>query len=170
MVTFQPVTSAENIPVLRQLAREIQIPYFTPMIGETQITYMLDLFLSESAIQDQLKKGYQYRLVYSDGVLCGYFGICPEGDKLFLSKFYLKENFRGQGIGKAMMEEVCRLGNGLNSVYLTVNKQNHGPIAVYKALGFSVTDSVETDIGQGYIMDDYIMEKPLIPRTPMEKL
>ena len=59
------------------------------------------------------------------------------------------------------MEEVCRLGDGLQSVYLTVNKQNHGPIAVYKKLGFQIVDSVETDIGNGFIMDDYIMEKPL---------
>ncbi|MBQ7792687.1 MAG: GNAT family N-acetyltransferase, partial [Clostridia bacterium] len=96
-----------------------------------------------------------------DGKLCGYFGICPEGEKLFLSKFYLKENFRGKGIGRAMMDEVCRLGEGLQAVYLTVNKQNHGPIAVYQKLGFQIVDSVETDIGNGYIMDDYIMEKSL---------
>ena len=100
MLTFQPVDSPETIPLLQQLAKEIQIPYFTPMIGEAQITYMLDLFLSKQAILEQLEKGYQYRLVQSDGKLCGYFGICPEGEKLFLSKFYLKEEFRGKGIGR----------------------------------------------------------------------
>ena len=63
MITFQPVVSKETIPQLCALAREIQIPYFTPMIGEAQITYMLDLFISEQAIEDQLKKGYQYRLL-----------------------------------------------------------------------------------------------------------
>lgn len=161
MLTFQPVASPEDILCLQSLAREIQIPYFTPMIGEAQITYMLDLFLSETAVKEQLQKGYQYRLVYEEGTLCGYFGICPEGEKLFLSKFYLKENFRGKGIASKMMEEVCSLGKGLNAVYLTVNKKNHHPIAVYQSLGFSITDSVETDIGNGYIMDDYIMEKPL---------
>lgn len=162
MLTFQPVNSPETIPILINLAKEIQIPYFTPMIGEAQITYMLDLFLSEKAIREQLKKGYQYRLVWLDGELCGYFGVCPEENKLFLSKFYLKEEYRGKGIGRAMMEEVCHIGEGLNAVYLTVNKQNKGPIAVYQALGFSIIDSVETDIGDGYIMDDYIMEKSLV--------
>lgn len=161
MITFHPVTQPETIPVLQNLAREIQVPYFTPMIGEAQINYMLDLFLSFDAITQQLQKGYQYYLVKSDGELCGYFGVCPEGDRLFLSKFYLKEAFRGKGIGRAMMDRVCLIGKGLKAVYLTVNKQNHGPIAVYQKLGFHITDSVETDIGNGYIMDDYIMEKPL---------
>ncbi len=161
MLTFQPVNTPETISLLQNLAKEIQIPYFTPMIGEAQITYMLELFLSENAIQEQLTKGYQYRLVWRDGELCGYFGVCPEKDRLFLSKFYLKEDVRGKGIGRAMMEEVCRIGEGLKAVYLTVNKHNKGPIAVYQKLGFSIIDSVETDIGNGYIMDDYIMEKPL---------
>ncbi len=161
MLVFEPVTLPEDISLLHSLAKEIQIPYFTPMIGEAQITYMLDLFLSEDAVKEQLQKGYQYRLVYADGILCGYFGVCPEGEKLFLSKFYLKEEFRGNGIASKMMEEVCNLGEGLKAVYLTVNKQNHHPILVYQSLGFSITDSVETDIGNGYIMDDYIMEKPL---------
>lgn len=170
MVTFQSVFLPKTISTLCNLAREIQIPYFTPMIGKEQIVYMLDLFLSEAAVKKSLEQGYQYRLVKYHDEICGYFAVCPEKDKLFLSKFYLKEEFRGKGIGRKMMEEVCRLGNGLQSVYLTVNKQNHGPIAVYKALGFSVIDSVETDIGNGYIMDDYIMEKPLISRTLMENV
>ena len=168
MLTFQPVQATATIPILCNLAREIQIPYFTPIIGEAQINYMLELFLSENAVKDQIKKGYQYRLVSHNGELCGYFAVFPEDNKLFLSKFYLKEHFRGKGLGKKMMEEVCRLGQGLSSVYLTVNKQNHGPIAVYHALGFSIIDSVETDIGNGYIMDDYIMEKSLM--EPMENL
>jgi hypothetical protein len=42
---------------------------------------------------------------------------------------------------------------------LTVNKYNTSSIKAYLALGFSVTDAVVTDIGEGYSMDDYVMEK-----------
>ena len=44
-------------------------------------------------------------------------------------------------------------------MYLTVNKHNDLGIRAYKAKGFETIDAVETDIGNGFIMDDYIMEK-----------
>ena len=44
-------------------------------------------------------------------------------------------------------------------MYLTVNKGNDLGVRAYRGNGFSVIDAVETDIGQGFIMDDYIMEK-----------
>ena len=47
--------------------------------------------------------------------------------------------------------------NGKSEVYLTVNKHNDHAIDVYKKKGFTVTDEVVTDIGGGYVMDDYIM-------------
>ena len=50
---------------------------------------------------------------------------------------------------------------GLDALYLTVNKHNEMAIRAYKAKGFEVIDAVETDIGDGYIMADYIMEKKL---------
>ena len=45
---------------------------------------------------------------------------------------------------------------GKKSVYLTVNKHNDRAVAVYKKIGFELTDSVVTDIGSGFVMDDYI--------------
>ena len=50
---------------------------------------------------------------------------------------------------------------GLHSVYLTVNKYNTGSIEVYRHLGFEIADSAVTDIGNGYVMDDYIMQREL---------
>ena len=50
---------------------------------------------------------------------------------------------------------------GKGSVYLTVNKHNEHSIDVYKHKGFEITDSVVTDIGNGYVMDDFIFQKNL---------
>ncbi len=51
--------------------------------------------------------------------------------------------------------------NGLKKIYLTVNKGNTPSYKIYLHLGFKVIDSVVNDIGQGYVMDDYIMEYTL---------
>ena len=47
----------------------------------------------------------------------------------------------------------------LDAMYLTVNKHNDIAIRAYEAKGFETIEAAETDIGEGFIMDDYIMEK-----------
>ena len=46
-------------------------------------------------------------------------------------------------------------------MYLTVNKQNKMAIRAYEKQGFITVDAVVTDIGEGFVLDDCIMEKPL---------
>jgi hypothetical protein len=44
---------------------------------------------------------------------------------------------------------------------LQVYKRNLSAIAVYRACGFTIREAIVLDIGQGYVMDDYVMEKAL---------
>ena len=84
----------------------------------------------------------------------------------FLSKLYIKKEERGQGFSSRafdFLEDLCRK-EGRRSIWLTVNKQNEIPLAVYRHRGFQITDSVVTDIGSEFVMDDYIMEK-IISKT-----
>ena len=55
-------------------------------------------------------------------------------------------------------DRLCR-DRGLEAMYLTVNKHNDLALRAYQAKGFTTIEAVETDIGEGYIMDDFIMEK-----------
>ena len=98
--------------------------------------------------------------------IVGYTGGHVEADtnRFFISKIYLLKEHRGEGLCSATIRFYERLARerGLNALYLTVNKHNEMAIRAYKAKGFEVIDAVETDIGDGYIMDDYIMEKKLV--------
>jgi RimJ/RimL family protein N-acetyltransferase len=89
----------------------------------------------------------------------------PDDGVVQLSKLYLLEKCRGQGLGKEMLtfaEQRCReLGAG--TLWLTVNKYNAGPIAFYKRMGFENVGAIVTDIGGGFVMDDYRMQKILTP-------
>lgn len=97
--------------------------------------------------------------------IVGYTGGHVEKDtnRFFISKVYLLKEHRGRGLCSATMRFYERLARerGLDALYLTVNKHNDMAIPAYKKLGFEVIDSVETDIGEGFVMDDYIMEKKL---------
>lgn len=97
--------------------------------------------------------------------IVGYTGGHVEADtnRFFISKIYLLKEHRGEGLCSATIrfyEQLAR-ERGLDALYLTVNKRNEMGIRAYKAKGFETIDAVETDIGGGYIMDDYIMEKKL---------
>lgn len=97
--------------------------------------------------------------------IIGYTGGHVEKDtnRFFVSKIYLLKEHRGHGIAAAVTrfyEALCR-DRGLDAMYLTVNKQNAMAIRAYEKQGFETTDAVQTDIGEGFIMDDYIMEKKL---------
>ena len=161
MITFKEAKTKEEIQKISKLARKIFEEYFTPMIGYEQVDYMLGKFQSEEALTNQIDNGYKYILVFNDANLAGYFAIKEEGERLFLSKFYLDKEYRGIGISRKMFEEIIKHSKGFSSIYLTVNKNNAPTISIYKKFGFEIVDSVKTDIGNGFFMDDYIMEKKL---------
>ena len=164
--TFEPVCTEADQVALAAMAREIWFEYWPATLGEAQTAYMVDQFQSLEAIQrDMADHGYEYWFVCAadDGRRVGYTGghVEPETGRFFISKIYLMREERGKHFASAviaMYEELCRT-RGLDAMYLTVNKGNELGIRAYRGQGFTVIDAVETDIGHGFIMDDYIMEK-----------
>ena len=160
-ITIRPAVGEADIRLLAALADEIWRQHFTPIIGAEQVAYMLDQFQDEEAMTAQIADGMQYLLAFADGEPAGYCACKPEETRLFLSKLYVRQAQRGRGIGRALFDAACALGAGKRALYLTVNKYNDDTIAIYKKMGLSVIDSAVTDIGGGFVMDDYIMEKAL---------
>lgn len=159
---FVPVTPA-LLPAAHAAACEIWREYYTPLLGEKQVAYMLANLQSEAAMAEQLRLGYLYFLIKSGGEIVGYIGVQPRGDTLFLSKLYLRAAARGKGCGRAALLFVETLARrlGLRSLTLTVNKGNVRSIEIYKGAGFNLLRAEVTDIGAGFVMDDYVFEKRL---------
>lgn len=152
--------SRQDIKEIAVLANEIWHEHFVPIIGEGQVDYMVEKFQSERAIADAVEnQGYRYYMAYEGETLIGYCGVQPQDEELFLSKLYLRKDCRGRGISKLLLSRAvdCCREMQLPSIYLTVNKHNDNTIAIYKKMGFEVVDEAVTDIGRGYVMDDYIM-------------
>lgn len=162
------ITKVKYLPELRQIAEladEIWHECFVGIISNGQIDYMVEKFQSLGAMTEQIEnQGYTYFAVRDNGELCGYIGGKPEeDDRFFLSKLYLHKNSRGRGIASLMLAKVFDEARktGKKRVYLTVNKHNDRAIAVYKKTGFVTVDTAVTDIGNNYVMDDFIMEYKL---------
>ncbi len=152
---------SEEIPLLAQLASEIWNQHFPPIIGQNQVDYMVENFQSEKAMLKQIQQGYEYYFMCIDGENQGYFGIQPQSDgTLFLSKLYLRQSQRGNGYARKcfeIMKEICR-EREYSKIWLTVNKHNDATIEIYKKFGMKITKSQVCDIGNGYVMDDYVFE------------
>jgi GNAT superfamily N-acetyltransferase len=168
-VQFVPVTSPEQIDVVAGLAHEIWYEYYVPLIGRAQVDYMVSKFQSTEAMAGQLREGYEYFLIQRgpserDGQSIGYSAVQPQPAQasLFLSKLYLLRESRGGGTGRVCMEFIEQLARrrGLNLLWLTVNKGNPA-VKAYERLGFRIAADLTIDIGGGFVMDDFRMEKPL---------
>lgn len=165
MVTITKVLNDSELREIAELASQIWHECFVGIISEAQIDHMVEKFQSYPAMTAQVSsQGYSYYAVREDGGLCGYFAVKPEADeRYFLSKLYLRKDKRGRGIASQMLEKVFAEARsaGKKSVYLTVNKHNDHAVAVYEKVGFRTIDKTVTDIGGGFVMDDYIMSYKL---------
>ena len=165
MAVIERVTDSGRLHEVAELADKIWHECFTDIISIDQIDYMVEKFQSYKAMTKQLiEQDYSYYAVREDEELCGYIGVKPEkDDRFFLSKLYLRSDKRGRGIASLMLKKVFDEAEryGKTGVYLTVNKHNDHAIEVYKKTGFVIVDEAVTDIGSGYVMDDYIFEYEL---------
>lgn len=159
--SLKPVLSDKDIKGTVALAAIIWKEHFTPLIGAAQVEYMLDKFQSEKAIKQQIENGYLYFALTLGEKQIGYTGLRLDTDCLFLSKLYIQKEYRGKGFSRLMIAEAEKIAkqNGKPIIRLTCNRHNAGSLAVYKKAGFQIVREEKTDIGNGFVMDDYIFEK-----------
>jgi len=148
------VETKENIKKISKMSKTIWTEAYSKILSREQIDYMLGTFLSVESIKKQINEGFEYYIIKGDKPV-GYAAIKDEGDRVFLSKIYIYKEYRNQGFMRAFMEKIKEREK---PVYLTVNKYNLDAINAYKRLGFEVKKEQITDIGKGYVMDDYVLE------------
>ncbi|MFP4026557.1 MAG: GNAT family N-acetyltransferase [Candidatus Brocadiia bacterium] len=163
MTTFKRVSSSAAIKKLEEMAHEIWNEHYVNIIGQPQVDYMLENFQTESAITEQINDGRSYFFVQDNGNEVGYFAfdIEPAKSSMFLSKIYVTKEFRGRGFGRSIIEFLERIcfEKSLQKIWLTVNKGNESSIRWYERMGFEIIETRKKDIGEGFVMDDYRMEK-----------
>jgi GNAT superfamily N-acetyltransferase len=163
-----PVQNPEEIAAVVTLALQIWPEYYIPIIGAGQVEYMLRNVQSPEAIHDQIKQGHQYFLVKTKAEdsaqprWIGYvaFALQLETARLFISKLYVLSQYRGRGLGRALIDWISSTArqHQINVMWLTVNKTNPA-YRTYLHWGFVNKGSIVKDIGNGFVMDDYQMEK-----------
>ena len=155
-----------HIPELVRLARAIWYAHYPSIITIEQIEYMLDQRYHPDVIREQLQSaGHWWHAIWLDSEMIA-FSACELSDKpgeMKLDKVYVHHAQHGRGYGSQLLRHVEDLANRqhCHTVYLQVNKHNTKAIAAYAHNGFGVRESATFDIGRGFVMDDYVMEKRL---------
>jgi GNAT superfamily N-acetyltransferase len=163
-IQLLPVSTAAQVTEVARMARQIWDEYYVPLIGQAQVDYMVAKFQSAEAIQSQIDSGYEYFQLQQSGVTIGYAAIRHDAAeaRVFVSKLYVLASHRKTGAGRATLDLIERASRerAAKKLWLTVNKGNPS-VRAYERLGFTIAESIVMDIGGGYVMDDYRMEKRL---------
>ncbi|WP_416403976.1 GNAT family N-acetyltransferase [Empedobacter falsenii] len=154
----------KNIHLVQPLANEIWNECYKDLLSQDQINYMIDMMYNNDKVNEGIANGDVWEILKIDNVPSGYLHYkLDENNTVFLSKIYLKESNQTKGIGQLMLNRVVDYAKekGAKAVHLTVNKHNAKAIRFYEKNGFKNMESKTFDIGNGYIMDDYIYQKNL---------
>ena len=155
--------SKEELTKVQSIAHRTWPSTFANILSPEQIEYMLNWMYSLEMLESQFDKGHTFLLIEENGSEFGFAGFelnYSEGPKTKLHKIYLIPEAQGKGAGKALILEVAEQARkaGQKSLLLNVNKYNQKAINFYKRIGFQEIYKEVIDIGNGYVMDDVVME------------
>ena len=165
-VVLAPLVAAD-FALLRDLATRIWRQAYTGMIPDAQIAFMLERRFDERALSDVIAASDRWlELLRVGGEPVGYCGserLAAEPETLKLGQLYLLDAWRGRGLGGHMLRHVEARARalGLGKILLQVNKANVAAQGFYRAAGFTLREAAVFDIGGGWVMDDYLLEKRL---------
>ena len=158
--------TAFHLPIIRSIAYRTWPETFGSILTPDQIMYMLEQMYSIDSLEDQIQnKGHQFILAKTGLDYLGFSSIEPNyaaQSQTKIHKIYILPEAQGKGIGKALFAEITKkaLQAGNKKLLLNVNRNNKAT-HFYQNMGFSIVNTEDIDIGNGYFMNDYVMEKSI---------
>ena len=162
-IEIRPITPPE-VPAIASLAREIWQATYPGIITQEQIDFMLEQRYGHERLYDDLEDAHKWldQAIY-EGRRVGFaFSELYKGE-FKLDKLYIHPDVQRRGVGGQLIAHVAERARkqGYPCVILQVNKRNVNAINSYQKYGFTVRETTVDDIGRGYVMDDFVMEKKL---------
>ncbi|MCF6132890.1 GNAT family N-acetyltransferase [Flavobacterium wongokense] len=165
MITIQNNTDP-NFSQIRAIAKEVWPIAYGAILSQEQLDYMMEMMYSVEALQTQFnEKGHHFILAIEEEAAVGFasyeFNYNQE-PKTKIHKIYILSNQQGKGTGRILIDYITESArkNNQKALLLNVNKNNIAQ-HFYKKLGFDIVLDEVIDIGNGYVMDDYVMEKSI---------
>lgn len=155
--------SITDIPLIRDLTFRIWPQTYTGLLTPEQIEYMLGMMYSESSLEKQMNSGSQFIFVYDDEEPVGFAAYFSKELSIYkLDKIYILPSQQGKGTGRFVIDYIVDelKKKEASALQLQVKRDNKARF-FYEKLGFKILHEINVDIGNGYFMNDYLMEKKL---------
>jgi diamine N-acetyltransferase len=168
MLSITKATAAD-IPLIRQLTFAIWPQTYASIISKEQIDFMLEQMYNPATLQKQIEEGCTFIIVYDDKEPVAFASFNetepltePRGQLWKLNKIYILQSQQGKGTGKFIINYIVDeiKASGAKALQLQVNRDNKAK-NFYEKIGFKIIKIADFDIGNGYFMNDYVMELPL---------
>lgn len=160
------IADKADISTIQEIAEKTWPISYEGIISPDQIRYMLDMMYNEVKIESSIADPNQdFWLAEENGTVLGFCGIehgFPQAGITRIHKLYILPDTQGSGLGKILLNQVEKEAkkNGNNQLHLNVNKLNKA-VGFYQKQGFAVDYEEVLDIGNGFVMDDFVMVKNL---------
>lgn len=153
------LATEHELPILESLAREIWPHTYADIITKEQMDFMLNWMYSSETLVAQQQAGHEFYILQKDSTDIGFLAIEQAGDKLKVNKVYVLPTAQGLGAGKKLMDKAVERAKakGCTYLFLQVNRANKAKF-FYEKLGFTIRKEEDFDIGNGFFMNDYVME------------
>lgn len=156
------VAALDDVKLIRELSLRIWPQTYESILSKDQIDYMMDLMYSETSLRNQITNENVCFLILSvNEKPVGFAAYNEPGQRIWkLHKIYILPEVQGIGAGRRLIEYIehdIKSRNGI-ALQLQVNRDNTAR-SFYEKLGFKIIETADFDIGNGFFMNDYIMEK-----------
>jgi diamine N-acetyltransferase len=156
--------SGKHLAEIAALAGVVWRAHYPGIISREQIEYMLARMYDLEVMAGELSQGIRYDRLLVGDELVGFASYGPAREKeLKLHKIYIHPDYQRRGLGTFLLDYVIEEAErtGYAMLTLSVNKANRGAITAYQNSGFTMREAVVVDIGGGFVMDDFLMERKL---------
>lgn len=158
--------TTDHIYNIQVLSNVIWPATFSNILSQEQISYMMDMMYSTSSLEKQINElHHHYLLAEEDGEYLGYlsYELNYKGTPITkIHKIYVLPSIQGKGVGRLFIDAVSKLALKNNNTLLSLNVNRYNrAIDFYKRMGFDFFTSENIDIGNGFLMEDYVMNKDL---------
>lgn len=166
MLDIYTATSSD-FPIIQEIAYVTWPHTFRDILSKEQISYMIEMMYSTVALTEQtMQKKHQYLIVKDETKNLGYasYELNYKGLSITkIHKIYILPEAQGKGVGKLLMNTITTVAkeNRNTSLSLNVNRDN-AAFDFYRNIGFEKVGEENIDIGDGFLMEDFIMNKKLV--------
>lgn len=156
------IAKTHDFQLIHNIAHQTWPSTYGSILSSEQLNFMLEKMYSLEALKIQAtEKKHHFILASAEEKPLGFasFEFSPETHLTKIHKIYLLPQSQGLGIGKAMVQYISEEAKDQNQKGISLNVNRFNPaLNFYKKIGFEIVKEENIEIGNGYLMEDYVME------------